>query len=498
MAPQLLLKGGTLLIHDPENRVIPSRADLLIDGDRISNIDKVIEQSEEMEVIDCSGTIISPGFVDTHHHVWQSQQKGLHADQILLDYYHSGNLASSHYTPRDVFWGQLSGLLEAVDAGTTTIVDHAHLNYSPDHSKEAIRATVASGIRSVFCYCAHPRVATWKPELTFEKEWFPDWVMATFRELASMQPFGPNGRVRLGFALDVALVPPHVLRNVFDEVRALGAHLITSHETRIRMLDHVPSAVKLLAENNLLGPDVLLSHANHTDSHERDCIRMAGAHISSTALTEMQMGHGDPIALQPDIFGSSSLGIDCHSMCSSYMPTQMLTLLQSSRAHRYADLMEKNEWDASVGPTVEDVFNLGTILGAKAVGLESEIGSLEVGKKADLVIFEGTTPAMLSVSKCHPVAGIVLHSSIRDIRTVIVDGIIRKHNSCLSTIPAPSGLRTGDEIAQHGENLTWDDVAAEVEKSREGIRHRVEITVDEDKARDGLIRSFLDQIGNNG
>jgi cytosine/adenosine deaminase-related metal-dependent hydrolase len=155
---------------------------------------------------------------------------------------------------------------------------------------------------------------------------------------------------------------------------------------------------------------------------------MAGAHISSTPVTEMQLGHGNPIALDPDIFGSSSLGIDCHSMCSSYMPTQMLTLLQSSRALRYAVLLEKDEWDAWVGPIVEDVLNLGTILGARASGLENEIGSLKVGKKADLVIFDAKTPAMLSVSKCHPVAAIVTHSSIRGIRTVIVDGIIREHH----------------------------------------------------------------------
>lgn len=92
MASKLLLKGGTLLVHDQENRVSPSRADILIDGDRISKIHPDIEVSEAMKVIDCSDTIISPGFVDTHHHVWQSQQKGLHADQILLDYYHSGML----------------------------------------------------------------------------------------------------------------------------------------------------------------------------------------------------------------------------------------------------------------------------------------------------------------------------------------------------------------------------------------------------------------------
>lgn len=243
---------------------------------------------------------------------------------------------------------------------------------------------------------------------------------------------------------------------------------------------------------------MLLSHANHTDSNERKCILVAGAHISSTPVTEMQMGHGDPIALQPDIFGSSSLGIDCHSICSSFMPTQMLTLLQSSRAHRYTDLMEKNQWDASIGPTVEDVFNLGTILGAKSIGLKDEIGSLQVGKKADLVIFDAKTPAMLSVSKRDPIAGIVLHSSVRDIRTVIVDGIIRKENSCLSSILAPSELCVKGGVSQQGERLTWDDVAAEVEKSREGIQRKVEITVDEDTARDGLIWSFLEGVGNNG
>ncbi|KAH8690443.1 hypothetical protein BGW36DRAFT_400919 [Talaromyces proteolyticus] len=494
MVTQLLLKSGTLLVHDEKNRVAPLRADLLIEGDRISRISAGIEISKSMKVIDCDGKIISPGFVDTHHHVWQSQQKGLHADQILLDYYHSGNLASSHYTPEDVFWGQLSGLLEAVDAGTTTIVDHAHLNYSSDHSREAIRATVASGIRSVFCYCAHPRVATWQPELAFEKEWFPDWVMATFRQLATMQPFGLNGRVRLGFAIDAALVPPSVLKSVFHEVRALGAQLITSHETRLRMLDNMPSAVKVMMDNDLLGPDILLSHANHTDAHERSCIQNSGAHISSTPATEMQMGHGDPIALQPDIFASSSLGIDCHTVCSSFLPSQMVTLLHTTRSRRYVDLIEKNEWDASVGPTVEDAFNLGTILGAKAIGLQDEIGSLKVGKKADIVIFEGRTPSMLSVSERHPVAGIVLHSSVRDISTVIVDGVITKRNYSLSPVVSPSELYGKDSTPQKEDTLTWEQIATEVERSRERLQRTIEETVNPDTARDGLIRSFLEDI----
>ncbi|KAL3441168.1 hypothetical protein BJX65DRAFT_322537 [Aspergillus insuetus] len=491
---QLLLQGGTLLLHDNNNKIIPTRADLLVEGDRIRKIDVNIEPSSLMSVIDCSHKIVSPGFVDTHHHVWQSQQKGVHADQILLDYYYSGNLASSHYTSSDVFWGQLGGLLEAIDAGTTTIVDHAHFNYEPSHSMEGIRATVASGIRSVFCYCVHPRVATWQPELTFEEDFLPDWVMETFKELAALQPFGPGGRVRLGFAIDAALVPPGTLRSLLLEVRTSGAHIITSHETRIAMMKDIPSAVKIMADNNLLGPDVLFSHANHTTSEERRCILDAGAHISSTPITEMQMGHGTPIALQPDIFGSSSLGVDCHSLCSSFIPGQMLTLLQSHRARRYTDLMASNEWDASVGPTVEDVYNLGTILGAKAVGLQEEIGSLKEGKKADIVIFDGKSPAMLSVANQNPVAGIVLHSSVRDIQTVIVDGIIRKDKSSLIDITVSSNLSQKGTAPNNQTTLTWDDVSVELEKSRESLNRKMKSTVNEDKARDGLIRSFLEQL----
>lgn len=86
----ILLRGGTLLIHDEHDRVIPKKSDLLIQDDRISRIDDNIQPPPGTQVIDCADSLVSPGFIDTHRHLWQSQQKGLHCDQILLDYYHSG------------------------------------------------------------------------------------------------------------------------------------------------------------------------------------------------------------------------------------------------------------------------------------------------------------------------------------------------------------------------------------------------------------------------
>jgi cytosine/adenosine deaminase-related metal-dependent hydrolase len=88
----ILLRGGTLLLHDENNRVVPRKSDLLIQADRITRIDDEIRPPIGTKIIDCEGALVSPGFIDTHRHLWQSQQKGLHCDQILLDYYHSGTI----------------------------------------------------------------------------------------------------------------------------------------------------------------------------------------------------------------------------------------------------------------------------------------------------------------------------------------------------------------------------------------------------------------------
>ena len=86
----LLLKGGTALIHDADDHVKALKTDILIEGNKIAKIEPEISALPDVEVIDCTDKIISPGFVDTHHHVWQTQLKGRHADQLLLDYMVTG------------------------------------------------------------------------------------------------------------------------------------------------------------------------------------------------------------------------------------------------------------------------------------------------------------------------------------------------------------------------------------------------------------------------
>ncbi|KAJ7490933.1 hypothetical protein FB451DRAFT_1514119 [Mycena latifolia] len=425
MAPitSLLLQNGTLLIHDNDDRVQPLKADLLVINNKITEIGVGISApSPDTTVIDCTGKIVPPGFIDTHHHLWQTQLKGRHANDLLLDSIPkgwTGNLTASLYTPKDIFWGELGGCMEAVDAGTTMVVDHAHMNYSAEHSSSAISATAASGIRSYFCYCPTGRVASWSP-FELAGSFMPDWVQSQLVDLAAKQPFA-DGRVRLGFAFDGFFLPKDMVVGLYEQVRGLGIKLITSHYMR-NAISGTHSLVGLLSSYGLLKDDVLFSHANGAIPEDAVQLAAANAHVSATPDTELQMRSGLPSV--------ASLGVDCHSNNSGDILTQMRLALQSTMAN-----------------TVEEAYNLGTIMGARAVGMGSEIGSIAVGKLADLVIFDGESPSMVCAAEHDPVAAIVLHASVRDIDTVIVDGQIRKAGGKLVPV----------EVVEEEKSMEWKE-----------------------------------------
>lgn len=140
-------------------------------------------------------------------------------------------MASYNYAPTDVYWGELGGCLEAIDAGTTMIVDHAHLTHSPEHVSRAIAATASSGIRSYFCYTPIPRLKSWTTSIVPETELLPSWVFEQLDQLAKEQPFG-QGRVHLGLGFDLVFLPKEVVVGLFEKIRTSGIKLITIHLAR--------------------------------------------------------------------------------------------------------------------------------------------------------------------------------------------------------------------------------------------------------------------------
>jgi cytosine/adenosine deaminase-related metal-dependent hydrolase len=292
------------------------------------------------------------------------------------------------------------------------------------------------------------------------------WVLETFEKLAKASPLA-NGRVLLGFAFDGWVLPKQTVIDLYQKVRSLGVRRITSHHVENNFISkhavHVMntanktenSAVKILSNYGLLGPDILLSHATGISQEDAASLKAAGGHISSTPETEMQMSHGQSVCFRAGLQDVTSLGIDCHSVVSSSLPTQMRIALQHQRANWNQGIIEKTHFPKHVKHRVEQAFNLGTIQGARAVGLEDVIGSIEVGKLADIVIFDGKTPGMLAAAVEDPIAAIVMHSSIRDVDMVISDGQIRKQNGKLLPVTNASG-----------ESIEWETIANRVLESR--------------------------------
>ncbi|KAJ7907286.1 hypothetical protein B0H13DRAFT_2662420 [Mycena leptocephala] len=485
MAPNssILLSNGTVLLHDEEDHVSPVKADVLIVDNKIVEIAPSISPrspSSNAINIDCTGKILSPGFVDTHHHMWQTQLKGRHADDLFLDYMSKGNIVFSLFNPEDVFWGELGGCMEAIDGGTTTVVDHAHINYSADHSSSALSATVASGIRSFFCYCPVPqgRAASWAP-FRFEPGTMsvPDWTANQLADLAANQPFG-NGRVRLGVAFDAWYLPKDDVISLFENARGLGVKLFTTHFVK-NPGQH--SIVDILESYGLLKDDILLSHASRAPSEDAVKLIAENAHISSTPDTELQMGVGSPVCFRPDLHKISSLGIDCHSNNSADLLSQMRLALQSARGAHNEQFTAQGKIPRAVNATVEQAFNLGTIMGARAVGMSAEIGSIAVGKLADIVIFDAGSPGMVCAAEHDPVAAIVLHASVRDIETVIVDGRIRKYGGKLVPV----------EVSDNGTEgvMEWPQVAVKLVHSRQRLQEKIE-AADMDGAKKALMELF--------
>ena len=234
----------------------------------------------------------------------------------------------------------------------------------------------------------------------------------------------------------------------------------------------------------LLGPDVLIAHA--TESTPKDAIKIveSGGHISSTPETELQMALGMPVCFRPDLEKVSSLGIDCHSTNSASVITQMRLAIQSARGARNQRLLEAGSFPNTITPSVEEAFNLGTIKGARALRLEKEIGSLEVGKSADIIVFDTMTPSMLCAAQQDPVSAIVLHASPKDIDMVIIDGHIRKSGGILLPI-----LNDQDKLNSDKDNLSWSDVAEEIFQSRAGIQEKIE-KMDFSQTREQVIDAF--------
>lgn len=324
---------------------------------------------------------------------------------------------------------------------------------------------MTSGIRSIFAYSPVPVLQSTKPTVKFAPDPLPDWVMGSFEQLATSSPLkDPNCRVQMGFGFDFYFLPKQVVQSVFSRVRALGAKVITSHFVRQLSGGDSESLVAKLKSYGLLGRDMVLSHAGGATREDVNLLAEAGCFISTTPSTEQAMAVGPPVAFRDDLPGMDklcSLGIDCHCATSSSLVGEMRLALQGARGLNSTTQLRSGRFPTRIFHTTTEAFNLGTIQGARALGMERDIGSIAVGKKADLIVMNSLSPAMSGAAHQDPVMAIVLHSGVGDIDTVVVDGKVRKRHGQLLPTKLMEWLRE-DSLMETERTISWQEVLQKI------------------------------------
>ncbi|MGH8873301.1 MAG: amidohydrolase family protein [Acidimicrobiia bacterium] len=415
-----LIRGGIVLSLDPKVGDFPV-GDVLIEGDRIAAVGPALEAGEA-EIIDASGMIVMPGFVDSHRHIWEGILRNIGTDVPLegRTSYISFVLhkLAPAFRPEDAYIGNLVSALGAIDAGITTLLDWSHIQASPAHTDAVIQALEDSGLRAVFAY-GFPWWGKWE-----ERQ--PSWFVR-----AATEHFSSKDQ-----KLTLALAAPGPEFTDFEVARD---HWKLARESGARITTHVgvgtygqDAKVQEMGEAGLLGPDTTYIHCTTLNDNEIQMIVDTGGTVSLAAPVEMMMGHGmPPIQKFLDRGLSPSLSVDVETNVPADMFTQMRTViaLQHALAHE-AGL-------AAIA--MRDVLGYATVEGARANGLEDRVGSLSVGKAADLIMLRTDKINVIPIND--PVAAVVAGMDTSNVDSVFIAGRAMKRQGGLLHVDWPAVKR---------------------------------------------------------
>lgn len=409
-----LIKGGTVLTMDKSVGNF-HKADVLMEGSKIAAVGPNLD-AVDAEVIDASNTIVMPGFVDTHRHLWEGILRNIGAD-IPLEGDASYlafvlNKLAPAYRPDDVYAGNLISTLGAIDAGITTILDWSHIQAGPEHTDAAIKALQESGMRAVFAYGP-----VWYEAPKAEH---PEWFRRIAKQYFSSQDqlltlawagFGPEFSTVEGCVADWQLARENGARiTVHVGVGTFGKH----------------GKVGQVGKAGIYGPDTTFIHCTTLSDDEIQMIVDAGSSVSLAAPVEMMMGHGMvPTQKFLDRGLRPSLSVDVETNVPNDMFTQMRSVISLQHALMF-DKKLSGGGNIPAPLTTRDVLEFATIEGARANGLESKTGSLTPGKEADVIMLRTDKPNVFPIND--PIGAVVWGMDTSNVDSVWIAGVPKKRH----------------------------------------------------------------------
>ncbi len=421
----LLLKDGLVVTQDAARRIV--REDVLIEGDRIVAVGGPAQEADE--VLDCAGCAVLPGLINLHQHAANTLLRGLADDVALEEMLAKAFAIDAKLTRRDVQIGALLGCLEMIRSGTTTFQD---LFYWED---EVARAVRESGMRG-----------------------FLSWV--TLDEGLTTQHGDPvkNADAFVAKHLGDPLVTPSVgVQGVYvasEETFRRAQEVATRHgvrlhghlsETRKEVYDHVSKTglrpAEWLDKIGFLGPQLNVAHGVWLTLNEVRILARRGVSVAHCPVSNMKLASGGVAPVPEMLQEGVCVGLGTDSALSNNSADLFSEM-------KFASLLQKaSRWDARVLPA-QRVLDLVTIDAAKALGVADRLGSVEVGKLADMAVVSLRQPHTTPFYPANVISHLVYSSRGSDVQTTIVGGQVLMAGGVVRTVDEHAVLERAQETAR--------------------------------------------------
>jgi len=412
---EFLVRKGHLLTMDESLGDIP-------DGDVHVRNGEILAVGTNLRapgatVLDGRNMIVMPGFVDTHWHMWTTYLRCMAGDKAEDGYFPVTTAYGQIMQPEDMYYGTRLAAAEAIYSGITTVNDDCHNVRTHEHAEQDIRALTEAGLRANWSYGSYRGVPA-----------------GELRNLASVERlhqnwtnYSPDGLVRLGYSwggvpLGAAPAPPLALENAKKEIEAarrlglrISMHLASREGTP-------PGQVQ--AHAPYLGKDMVLIHMLAATPDEIKLVAASGASISASPGSELRIGYGLTKAGEfMDAGVNVCVSVDTAPLTGNCHMFGILKLLRNAE-----NAKALSEFKLST----RRALRMGTIDGARALGIDDKVGSLTPGKRADLIMIQTNVITMGMFTD--PTRVVVEAAEPSNVDTVVVDGRILKRGGKLTAL----------------------------------------------------------------
>jgi len=405
----ILIKNITIITQNKKREIIENGA-LVVENDIIQVIDKSNKIEKEYskkakKIIDGKGKVAIPGLINTHGHLAMSLLRG-YADDMSLEEWWMKHVypVESKFGRKEVYWGSLLSMVEMIKSGTTCFADFYY------YEDEAAKAAKEIGMKGILG-CAILDVPTFYYKTTD----------SAFKKTESViKKFSNDSLVKIALA-------PHMFQTTSIETYIRSKKMAqeynlllfthaseTKQENDFSLKKYKQNPIEVLAKNNILDEKTILAHCCWLDKKGIKTLANSGASISHCPVSNMKLASGI-MPLQEMLESRINISLGTDGVCSNNNLDMLEEMKITALLHKISKL------DPSIADA-QTVLDMATINGAKAFGLEEEIGSLEKAKKADIVLLDFEKSHL--VPKHNLISHLVYSANGSDVDTVLINGKI--------------------------------------------------------------------------